>query len=71
MLSDVLDKLRGAVMIVYPMGLPKYEDVQAILDDAEDLSGKQAGKEVIPVEQMQLWWANKTSSLGDTLLFPV
>lgn len=49
-LRDTLDKLRGAVMIVYPMGLPPYDDVQIILDDAEDLSGTQASKEVsLPV----------------------
>lgn len=58
-LSDVLEKLKGAVMIVYPMGLPDYEEVQIILDDDEDLSGTQAAKEVIPQENACLWWANK------------
>jgi len=42
----VLDKLKGACMIVYPMGLPKYDEVQAILDNDEDLAGKQAAKQV-------------------------
>jgi hypothetical protein len=45
-IRDVLDKLKGACMIVYPMGLPKYDEVQAILDNEEDLSGKQAAKQV-------------------------
>ena len=45
-IRDVLDKLRGAVMIVYPMGLPAYDEVHAILENDEDLAGKQASKDV-------------------------
>eukprot|EP00055_Hartaetosiga_balthica_P017081 m.111924 g.111924 ORF g.111924 m.111924 type:complete len:288 (-) comp9243_c2_seq6:4407-5270(-) len=59
LLHDVIEKLRGAVMIVYPMGLPPYDEVQIILDDDEDLSGRQAEKEVVPPDVACLWWANK------------
>ena len=37
-----LDKLKGAIMIVYPMKLPSYDPVQAEIDNCEDLSGTQA-----------------------------
>jgi hypothetical protein len=49
------------------MGLPKYEDVQIILDNDEDLAGKQASKQVIPEQEMQLWWANKELQRGKLL----
>ena len=39
--QDNLDKLKGAIMIVYPMKLPSYDPVQAELDNDEDLSGTQ------------------------------
>ena len=39
--QDNLDKLKGAIMIVYPMQLPPYDPVQAEFDNDEDLSGTQ------------------------------
>lgn len=39
--QDNLDKLKGAIMIVYPMKLPNYDPVQAEIDNDEDLSGTQ------------------------------
>ena len=36
-----LDLLRGATMIVYPMGLPPHEPIRAELEDKEDLQGTQ------------------------------
>ena len=39
-----LDKLKGAIMIVYPMKLPSYDPVQAEIDNCEDLSGTQVCK---------------------------
>lgn len=39
MVKDALDQLRGAVMIVYPMGLPPYDPVRMELEDKEDLAG--------------------------------
>ena len=49
-ITDALDKLRGAVMIVYPMGLPPYDDVRLTIEGNDDLSGKQ-----VP-DHMQLKW---------------
>lgn len=39
--NDELDKLKGAVMIVYPMGLPPYDEVQHIISGTEDLTGRE------------------------------
>lgn len=39
--QDALDILRGAVTIVYPMGLPPYDPIRAEFENTEDLSGKQ------------------------------
>lgn len=69
LLQEALDKVKGACMIVYPMGLPPHEEVGAILADTEDLSGKQAAKMVIEAAEAQLWWAGKellaSKKLGD------
>lgn len=39
--QDALDKMKGAVMIVYPMGLPPHDPVKMELDNEEDLTGTQ------------------------------
>ena len=39
--KGAIDKLKGAVMIVYPMGLPPYDPVKQELENTEDLSGTQ------------------------------
>lgn len=39
--KDALDQMKGAVMIVYPMGLPPHDPVRQELEDTEDLSGTQ------------------------------
>ncbi|NWI87657.1 CF298 protein, partial [Pitta sordida] len=57
--ADALEQLRGAVMIVYPMGLPPHDPVRMELEDKEDLSGTHAGLEVIKESEAQLWWAGK------------
>uniref|UniRef100_A0A8C6ZB68 Cilia- and flagella-associated protein 298-like n=1 Tax=Nothoprocta perdicaria TaxID=30464 RepID=A0A8C6ZB68_NOTPE len=59
MVKDALDQLRGAVMIVYPMGLPPHDPVRMELEDKEDLLGTHAGLEVIKESEAQLWWAAK------------
>ena len=40
-IRDALDKLRGAVMIVYPMQLPPYDPIRLEFEGNEDLSGTQ------------------------------
>ncbi|MEE6468017.1 hypothetical protein FKM82_008144 [Ascaphus truei] len=59
MVKDALDQLRGAVMIVYPMGLPPHDPIRMEFEDKEDLSGTQAGLMVIAEIDAQLWWAGK------------
>ncbi|KAM4619854.1 cilia- and flagella-associated protein 298 [Polymixia lowei] len=59
MVKDALDQLRGAVMIVYPMGLPPHDPVRMELENQEDLSGTQASLQVISEDECQLWWAAK------------
>lgn len=59
MVKEALDQLRGAVMIVYPMGLPPHDPIRMELENKEDLSGMQASLQVIPEQECQLWWAAK------------
>jgi len=44
--QEALDMLRGAVMIVYPMGLPPHDVIRKEFENNEDLSGTQASLEV-------------------------
>lgn len=67
MVKDALDQLRGAVMIVYPMGLPPHDPVRMEMEGREDLSGTQASLQVIPDEECQLWWAAKEMQRGNKL----
>ncbi|KAG5462525.1 MAG: hypothetical protein BJ554DRAFT_4766 [Olpidium bornovanus] len=39
MIKEAMDNIRGAVMIIWPMGLPEYETVREIIDGTEDLTG--------------------------------
>lgn len=41
MVKEALDQLRGAVMIVYPMGLPPHDPIKMEFEHREDLSGTQ------------------------------
>eukprot|EP00039_Didymoeca_costata_P016004 m.279563 g.279563 ORF g.279563 m.279563 type:complete len:291 (-) comp16323_c11_seq18:311-1183(-) len=66
-IKEEINKLKGATMIVYPMGLPPYDPVQDILDDNEDLAGTQDSTKVIPLDEAQLWWAGKELMRGKKL----
>lgn len=44
MVKEALDQLRGAVMIVYPMGLPPHDPIRMEFENQEDLSGTQVTK---------------------------
>ncbi|XP_046898937.1 cilia- and flagella-associated protein 298 isoform X2 [Hypomesus transpacificus] len=68
MVKEALDQLRGAVMIVYPMGLPPHDPIRMEFENQEDLSGTQASLQVIPEEECQLWWAAKELQRGKKLL---
>lgn len=39
MLREAIDRVRGAVMMCYPMGLPEYDFIREALEDREDLAG--------------------------------
>ena len=41
LLCDTLDKLRGAIMIVYPMNLPPYDHIRMEFEGNVDLTGTQ------------------------------
>lgn len=66
-ITEQIDKLKGAVMIVYPMGLPPYDEVQHILNDTENLAGRQDQLMVIDEAEAQIWWAGKELTRGKTL----
>lgn len=61
------DKLKGAVMIVYPMGLPPYDEVSHILNGTENLAGRQDATLVVDPEEAEIWWAGKQMMPGKTL----
>lgn len=69
MVKDALDQHHGAVMIVYPLGLPPYDLIRMEFEDKEDLSGTLAELSVIEKAHAQLWWAVKelrrTKKLSD------
>ncbi|XP_042621193.1 cilia- and flagella-associated protein 298-like isoform X2 [Cyprinus carpio] len=67
MVKEALDQLRGAVMIVYPMGLPPHDPIRMEFENQEDLTGTQASLQVIPEEEAQLWWASKELQRGKKL----
>lgn len=66
-IGDALSKLRGAVTIVYPMGLPPYDPIRLEFEGNEDLSGTQASQQVLDVDSTQLWWAGKELVRGKKL----
>jgi len=59
--------MRGAVMIVYPMGLPPHDPIKQELENTEDLSGTQASLQVLDEGATQLWWAGKELQRGKKL----
>ncbi|KAL6098684.1 cfap298 [Pungitius sinensis] len=67
MVKEALDPLRGAVMIVYPMGLPPHDPIRMEFENQEDLSGTQASLQVITEDECQLWWAGKEMQRGKKL----
>ncbi|XP_072230677.1 cilia- and flagella-associated protein 298 [Leuresthes tenuis] len=67
MVKEALDQLRGAVMIVYPMGLPPHDPIRMEFENQEDLSGTQASLQVITQDECQLWWAAKEMQRGKKL----
>ncbi|XP_077976917.1 cilia- and flagella-associated protein 298-like [Glandiceps talaboti] len=67
MVKDALDQLRGATMIVYPMGLPPHEPIRMEFENEEDLTGTQASKEVMEEPEASLWFSGKEMIRGKKL----
>ncbi|ESO01593.1 hypothetical protein HELRODRAFT_185691 [Helobdella robusta] len=57
--SEAIQILKGATMIVYPMGLPPHDPVRMELEDREDLSGTQASLDIMDPDKATLYWAGK------------
>ena len=57
-LEEAINNMRGAVMIVYPMGLPDYDHVRQILEEREILEGAD-GLEVLEADKASLWVFSK------------
>jgi len=68
MIQDNIDKVRGALMIVWPMGLPDWEPAKLIVEDDEDLTGTQDSLDVHDADTSVLWWASKQLSREGKLL---
>lgn len=59
-LQEKVDFIRGAVMMAYPMGLPDYDIIRALLDDKDDaVLRDQLGKDYHDPDTATLWWAGK------------
>jgi len=67
MLQDHVDKVRGALMIAYPMGLPDWEPAKNAVEGTEDLEGTAEGQDVMDEETTVMWWASKMLDRGKTL----
>lgn len=67
LVNEAFMMLGGAVTIVYPMGLPPYDPIQMELKNEEDLSGTHAGTEVIPLDEVALWFSGKEMLPGKLL----
>ena len=55
-IQQALDILRGAVMIVYPMGLPPHDPIHMEFQNEEDLSGTQASLDVSMLLSIPFIW---------------
>ncbi len=66
-IKECLDVLKGAVSIVYPMGLPEYDPVRMELENREELDGTQAEKALVDPAEATLWFANKEMKMGNRL----
>jgi hypothetical protein len=66
-INEALQQLKGAVMIVYPMGLPPYDPIELEFKNQEELEGTQDSLDVIPETDMSLWFSGKEMQRGKIL----
>ncbi|CAH1404630.1 unnamed protein product [Nezara viridula] len=67
MIKEALAILRGAVTIVYPMGLPPHDPIRLEFEEKEDLSGTHGSLEVIEESHACLWFSGKEMLRGKKL----
>jgi len=67
MLQDHVDRIRGALMIAYPMGLPDWEPARQAVEGTEELEGTSEGQDVMNEESTVMWWASKMLDRSKTL----
>lgn len=65
--QEAIDLMKGAVTIVYPMGLPPHDNIQMEFDNEEDLEGTQASKDIIPPNMGSIWFSGKEMVAGKKL----
>jgi hypothetical protein len=62
-LQEKVDNVRGAVMMAFPMGLPAWDPVRLLLEDAahapDGYLAELAGREFLDASTASLWWAGK------------
>lgn len=61
--QEALDILRGAVTIVYPMGLPPHDPIRAEFENTEDLSGTQ-----VVINPFRALWSYAISDISYVLI---
>lgn len=62
---EQLDLLRGACMIVYPMGLPPHDPIRMEFEFREELGGTQDSLNVIAREEAEMWFCGRQIFTGD------
>merc|ERR1711939_579305 len=67
MLQDHVDRIRGALMIAYPMGLPDWEPARQGVEGTEELEGTADGQDIMNEESTVMWWASKMLDRSKTL----
>merc|ERR1712216_324653 len=58
-LQDHVDRVRGALMIAYPMGLPDWEAARQVVEGTDELEGTSEGQDAVDPETTVMWWASK------------
>ncbi len=50
---------RASSCTAYPMGLPEYDIIRVIIEDAEEIAGTAASQDHLDPDSAELWWAGK------------
>jgi len=66
-LQEHIDKVRGALMIAYPMGLPDWEPARQQVEGTEEVEGTAEGQDVMNQDNTVMWWASKMLDRSKTL----